>query len=184
MIKYKLHNVRKSRVSTAMVGGKRIILQIEEEKIISFTDYKKYEKSLESLKKSGIITCEKLMGAKAEKAKLSVDSIDKQAPDADATEKLRLAEEAEAKRLEEEAETKRLEEAEAKRLEEENANDANESNEGSEDETKANDSDDSSANDSSDASVPVVEAEKPQAPVQAPQNNQGGRNKRNRNRNK
>lgn len=70
MIKYKLHNIRKGRASTNAIGGKRISLKADQEKVISFTDYTRYEKSLESLKKSGIITIEKLTGEKAKEAKV------------------------------------------------------------------------------------------------------------------
>lgn len=75
MIKYQIHNIRKGRASTTQVGGKRISLASDEEKVISFTDYKKYEKSLEALKISRVITIEKLIGEKAKSVEISKDDV-------------------------------------------------------------------------------------------------------------
>lgn len=166
MIKYKLNNARDSRVTTASVGGKRIVLTSGEEKIISFTDFKKFEMSLKSLVKSNIITCVKLTGEKAKEAKISSDE-----PLSDEAKK-KLADEAEAKKLEEDAKKDTI------------VNDES-GTEGSDDESKASDDDVDSNDTNSGANVPDDEDKTSTESNTPAQQNQGGRNnKRNRNRNK
>ena len=167
MLKYKLHNVRKGQASTSLVGGKRITLKAGEEKVISFTDFKKFETPISSLVKSGIITCEKLTGKSAEVA-LSKDDAPTIAPAIETKPALTI-------------ETKPEGSEEAP--EGSDDTESSESTEGSTDETKAHDSDDSSSDDDSDADANDDETtDSPEAT--APQHNQGGRNNRNRNRNR
>jgi hypothetical protein len=212
MIKYQIQKDRKSRVSTSQVGGKRIVLKPEEsEKIISFTDYKKFEKSLESLKASGIITITKLIGEKAKEAKIFVEeevvtvpegseadagkvietSTDETPDDSVTTEG--STDETPDDSVTTEGSTDDVDKApevpeEDNKVPEGDDADKTDSDEteGSDDETKAPDSDVTDSSSDSDANATVDETKNAPATTQVPQqNNQGGRNnKRNRNRNR
>ena len=191
MIKYKLHNVRKGRASTALVSGKRISLKSDEEKVITFTDFKKYEKSLNALKSSGIITVEKLTGKKAEEAEISstVAPVVTEPSAEEIEAKKKLEEEAEAQRLKDEVVEVPADQVDAlvKAPEgsEDQADATPESTEGSDDENKVPDSDSNDSNPDSDATVSAGQAQNAPAQSPAPQQNQGGNNKnRNRNRNR
>ncbi|NRA76863.1 MAG: hypothetical protein HRU18_01535 [Pseudoalteromonas sp.] len=183
-MKFKITNVREKRVSTAKVGSERLTLKADEkEKIISFTDYKKFEKSLESLKASGIILIEELTGKKAEGVETSKPASTVQAP---VVEETTSGEGSEVTGSEEETKTPEAgSEEESKEGEgsESSEADTQETTEGGSDETEADTSDNAGDGDS-DASASTSEGES--APTQAPQQNheqaqQRGNGKRNRN---
>lgn len=72
MNKYKVTNEIKSVVSTYSFNGERLVIKEGEEKVISFTEFKRYEESLNALQRAGAIKFEKYSGKEAKKVKKPV----------------------------------------------------------------------------------------------------------------
>jgi len=73
-MKYKITNNTNTKVSTAMYGDKRLEIKDGKDMIISFTEFKMFEKSLKSLENTGVISIDKVAEEAPKQAEKPVDA--------------------------------------------------------------------------------------------------------------